>query len=276
MNLWNLIVAVLWTAWEHLIIPVLDPIAPLIFSVLMGYFLIRTRAKREAEIQKLKTQLDTLRQRLDFIQATTVTVTIELNGPGPFQMPLLTHVNWIGHKREDGIIAGFRSEDGKRIFTEISYRAVAQLLNDQRSMPLEKTLFLTSTSIDLAKPADVYELPALPRFEGHLQRGRDLWILVFSSEPGQKFCFQFHPRHTKTFYENLKPRWHPVSKTNEATEILIAGSPTELDCKRKSAPRLGMRIYNAGRGATSTREAKVKRRLTRFEREPYDLNARIF
>jgi hypothetical protein len=40
--------------------------------------------------------------------------------------------------------------------------------------------------LDLADSADAYELPLLPRFEGHVQRGPDLRILVFSCEQGRK------------------------------------------------------------------------------------------
>jgi hypothetical protein len=42
------------------------------------------------------------------------------------------------------------------------------------------------TLIDLAKPADAHILPILARLEGHLQRGRNVRILVFSSEDGRK------------------------------------------------------------------------------------------
>jgi hypothetical protein len=205
MNLWNSIAAVLWTAWEYLLNPVLYTIAPLIFSVAIGYFLIRIRAKREAEIRRLTIQVGDLRQRLDFIHATTVAVAIELNGAGSFQLPLLTQITWISPRRDDRLIAGFRSEDGKRIFAEISYLAVAQLLNDHRAMPLDKGIFSTTTcSFDLAQPADAYELPVLPRFEGHLQRGRDLRILVFSSEEGRKILFPVSAETYKKLLQEFK------------------------------------------------------------------------
>ncbi len=186
MDLWDLIVVVLWTGWQYLFIPILYAIALLIFSGSIAYVLIQTRVKRESEIQRLRAQVDELGQRLNSIQAMTVAIAIELNGPGPFQLPLLTQLNWLVPKGKDQLIAGFRSEHGRRIFAGMSYRAVAQLLNDHRSMPLDKAKLSTSTSIDLARPADAYELPILPRFEGHLQRGRNLRILVFSSDDGRK------------------------------------------------------------------------------------------
>ena len=86
------------------------------------------------------------------------------------------------------------------MFASIGYRAVAKLLNDKRSMPLDKTTFLTATSIDLAKPADTYELPVLPRFEGLLQRGHNLRIFIFSSEEGNKVLF---PVSLETYKELL-------------------------------------------------------------------------
>jgi len=201
MDLWNLIVVVLWTGWEHLLIPILYAIALLIFSVSIAYVLIKTRVKRKSDIQRLRAEVDELGQRLDSIQAMTATVAIELNGPGPFQLPLLTQLNWLVPKGKDRLIAEFRSEDGRRIFAGMSYRAVAQLVNDHRSMPLDKATLSTSSSIDLAKPADAYELPVLPRFEGHLQRGRNLRILVFSSEEGRKILL---PLSFDTYNELLR------------------------------------------------------------------------
>ena len=201
MDLWNLIGVVLWTGWEHLLIPILYAIALLIFSGSIAYVLIQTRVKGESEIQRLRAQVDELGQRLNSIQAMTAAVAIELNGPGPFQLPLLTQLNWLVPKGKDRLIAGFRSEDGRRIFAGMSYRAVAQLVNDHRSMPLDKATFSISTSIDLAKPGDAYELPILPRFEGHLQRGRNLRILVFSSDEGRKILL---PVSFETYEELLR------------------------------------------------------------------------
>jgi hypothetical protein len=222
MNSWDSVATVLLTAWQHLAIPLLYTTAPLIFSASIGYFLISRRARREAEIQRLKTQIINLRQSLDFIQATTVARPVELDGPGPFQLPILTQMNWLSPRREESLIAGFRSEDGRRIFATIAYRAIAQLLNDDRSMPLDKTHFSTTTSVDLAKPADVHELPVLPRFEGHLQRGPDLRILVFSSEQGRKILlpvsFETYKELLRQFESALVA--HQKEKTNALKSFL--------------------------------------------------------
>lgn len=141
------------------------------------------------EIQELKAQVDELKERLRSIQTMTATLAIELNGSGPFEMPLLTQLSWLVPNEKDGVMGGFRSEDGKRIHACISYRAAAQLLNDHRAAPLQKQTLLPATSIDIGKPADAYVLPALPRFEGHLQHGGNIRILVFSSEDGRKILF---------------------------------------------------------------------------------------
>jgi hypothetical protein len=187
MDLGQPVAAVLWAASEHLIFPILDLVAPLLLSVAIGHYLIRARKQREAKAQRLTAEIDDLRQRLDFIQATTVAVTIQFDGTGPFQLPLLTEMHRLAPKNNDRLVAGFRLDrNGKRVLAEISYRAVAQLLNGDRSMPLNKAKLSTPRLLELAEHADVHELPLLARFEGHMQRGRDLRILVFSCEKGRQ------------------------------------------------------------------------------------------
>ena len=112
MELWNLIVVVLWTGWEHLLIPILYAIALLIFSGSIAYVLIKTRVKGESEIQRLRAQVDDLGQRLNSIQAMTAAVAIELNGPGPFQLPLLTQLNWLVPKGKDRLSRDFGRRTG--------------------------------------------------------------------------------------------------------------------------------------------------------------------
>ena len=189
MDLWQPMAAVLWAASKDLFTPLLSTLAPLLLSVSIGYYLIGRRKRQAAKMKALAAEADAFRQRLEFIRATTVAVSVELEGMGPFELPLLTQISLLTPKNQDRLVAGFRSEIGKRIFVEISYRAVAQLLNDDRSMPLDKVVLATSAILDLADPADAYELPLLPRFEGHVQRGPDLRILVFSCEQGRKILF---------------------------------------------------------------------------------------
>jgi hypothetical protein len=188
MDLWQQLGTVLRPGAEYLWTPLLATLAPLLLSVSIGYYLIGRSKRQAAKMQSLTAEVDDLRRRLDFIRATTLAVSAQLEGIGPFELPLVTQINLLKSKN-DRLVAGFRSATGKRIFAEVSYRAVAQLLNDDRSMPLDKAVLATSAVLDLAGPADAYELPLLPRFEGHVQRGPDRRILVFSCEQGRKILF---------------------------------------------------------------------------------------
>jgi hypothetical protein len=180
---------VLWSIWTHLLIPLLSTFAISIVVGSVAYYLAKVRARRELEIQKLKVQVDELKEELSSTLALTGTLTIELSGPGPFELPLLNQLNWLVPNEANRVIAGFRSEVGKRVYAGISYRAVAQLINDHRAAPLSKETLSPLTLVDLAKPADAYVLPVLSRLEGHFQRGRHVRILVFSSEEGRKILF---------------------------------------------------------------------------------------
>jgi len=185
----NSVKIVLWSIWAHLLIPLLGAFTISILIGLIAYFLVKIRVRREMEIQKLKAQVDKLKEELSSTLAVTATLTIELGGPGPFELPLLTQLTWLVPNEKDAVMGGFRSDEGKRIHARISYRACAQLINDHGAAPLWKETISPSTSVDLRKPADAYVLPALPRFEGHLQHGGNIRILVFSSEDGRKILF---------------------------------------------------------------------------------------
>jgi len=129
---------VLWSIWTHLFIPLLSTFAISIVVGSVAYYLAKVRARRELEIQKLKAQVDELKEELSSTLALTGTLTIELSGPGPFELPLLNQLNWLVPNEANRVIAGFRSEVGKRVYAGISYRAVAQLINDHRAAPLSK------------------------------------------------------------------------------------------------------------------------------------------
>ena len=180
---------VLWSIWAHLFVPLLGAIT---ISVLIGtvaYCLVKTRARRQMELQKLKAQVNNVKERLRSIQEMTAALPIEPSGPGPFELPPLTGLSWLVPNEKIGVKVGFISQEGKRIYASIFYLAVAQLLNDFRGAPLEKKMLLPTVSINIVKLADAYELPAFPRFEGHYDRGRDLRILVFSAKDGRKILF---------------------------------------------------------------------------------------
>jgi len=68
----------------------------------VAYYLAKVRARRELEIQKLKAQVDELKEELSSTLALTGTLTIELSGPGPFELPLLNQLNWLVPTRQTG------------------------------------------------------------------------------------------------------------------------------------------------------------------------------
>src|SRR5262245_25130192 len=130
MDLLDSVKIVLWSIWTHLLIP---PLGAVTVSILVGavaYFLTKGRAKREMKMQKLKAQIARLKEELESIQAMTATLAIDLDGVGPFELPLLTEFDWLVPNDENGVKGGFRTENGNRIYASISHRAIAQLLND--------------------------------------------------------------------------------------------------------------------------------------------------
>ena len=175
--------------WFIGLVPLLGAVAISILVGSIAYLRVKTRAKREMKIQNLKTQVDALKKQLSSIQTMAAMVAIKLSGAGPFQLPHLTQIGWLVSTHEDRIMAEFISQDGNRICVGMTYRAVAQLLNDYQSGPLQKKALSPVTSIDLEKAFDAYELPVLPRFEGHFNSGRELRILVFSYEDGRRILF---------------------------------------------------------------------------------------
>ena len=186
MDLLDSVKIVLWSIWTHLLIP---PLGAVTVSLLVGavaFFLVKVRAKREMKMQRLKAQVARLNEELESIQAMADTLTIDLDGVGPFELPLLTDFDWLVPNDENGVKVGFRTENGNRIYASISHRAIAQLINDHRAFPLAKETLSPLTLVDVAKPADAHILPILARLEGHFQPDRNMRILVFSSDDGRK------------------------------------------------------------------------------------------
>ena len=175
--------------WFIGLVPLLGAVAISILVGSIAYLRVKTRANREMKIQNLKIQVDALKEQLSSIQTMAAMVAIKLSGAGPFQLPHLTQIGWLVSTHEDRIMAEFISQDGNRICVGMTYRAVAQLLNDYHSGPLQKKALSPVTSIDLEKAFDTYELPVLPRFEGHFNCGREMRILVFSYEDGRRILF---------------------------------------------------------------------------------------
>ena len=103
MDLLDSVKIVLWSIWTHLLIP---PLGAFTVSILVGavaYFLVKVRAKRAMKMQKLKAQIASLKEELESIQAMAATLAIDLDGVGPFELPLLTEFDWLVPNDENGV-----------------------------------------------------------------------------------------------------------------------------------------------------------------------------
>jgi len=224
---------VLSSIGAHLFVPVLGVFSIPILIGIIFYFLFRRRIRRTLEIRKLKAKVDGVKERLRSIQVITSTVAINLIGPGPFQLPQVTQLSWLVPTEGNRVMAGFLSEDQARIYARISYRALAQLLNDQRAAPLQKQTLLPATPIGLDKRDEGYESPILARCEGHFDLGRKLRILVFSTKDGRKIlfplsmeiCQQFlvQCKATLVFYKEEK-RLHELPVRNHPKSGVVQGA----------------------------------------------------
>ncbi len=62
--------------------------------------------------------------------------SFDLTGPGPFELPLLAEFDGlIILKQKDVVLAEFRSEEGKKLYVPISYRAVPALVDALATLP---------------------------------------------------------------------------------------------------------------------------------------------
>jgi hypothetical protein len=218
--------------WLIGLVPLLGAVAISILVGSIAYLRVKTRAKREMKSQNLKTKVDALKEQLSSIQTMAAMAPIKLSGAGPFQLPHLTQIGWLVSTHEDRIMAEFISQDGNRICAGMTYRAVAQLLNDHHSGPLQKKALSPVTSIDLAKAFDAYELPVLPRLEGHFDRGRELRILVFSYEDGRRILLPvFFPAYEELLIQSKaalvsyleENRVHEITPRQRSVSSLFMG-----------------------------------------------------
>ncbi|HEY5544042.1 MAG TPA: hypothetical protein VIM04_12395 [Candidatus Binatia bacterium] len=152
----------------------------------------------QRQLQKLKAQVDELSQRLRSLETMTTAVEVELSGPGPFCLPLLSQFKSLLTEVEEQLVLEFQLEDGNHIYARIPYLAAAQFLNGDVSLPLQGVTVSPSTSIDLGR-TDAYRLPLLSRYEGHFYAGRDLRVSVFLTQEGLRVFFPL----STAIYEKL-------------------------------------------------------------------------
>jgi len=155
-----------------------------------------SRAQRQ--IKKLKAQIEQLSQKLRCVQTMTDAVEIELSGPGPFQLPLLTVFKSLITELEDRVVTEFESNEGKRIYLTMPCLAAAQLVNGDIAVPLYGVTLDSSTLVDL-KSASSFQLPLLSHYEGHFHFGNRTRVSVFSTQESRRI---FVPLSIKT-YERL-------------------------------------------------------------------------
>jgi hypothetical protein len=159
------------------------------FAPSIGHLSKRSIINGQRQLQKLKAQVDELNQRLRSIESMTAAVSIELSGPGPFRLPLLTRLNSLVTEVEDQLVTEFVLQDGKQIYATIPYLAAAEFVNDDLSLPPRNVMVHPSTSIDFGKPTDAFRLPVLSSYEGHFYADRDIRVLIFLTQDGRRVFF---------------------------------------------------------------------------------------
>jgi hypothetical protein len=152
----------------------------------MGYVLRTDIAESQRQIQRLKGRIEDLSQQLRSIEMMSAAVGVELSGPGPFRLPLLTQLKSPVTEVEDGIVAEFQSQDGKTVYAILPPLIAAQIVNDYVAAPTKAALD-PSIPINLPNSAGAFRLPILSHYNGHFCPGSDVQILVLSSQDRRVF-----------------------------------------------------------------------------------------
>lgn len=148
----------------------------------IGYVRKKKISSAQRKLHGLKAQVDELSQRVRSIETLTTAVVIELSGPGPFRLPMLTRFKSLFIETDDQLVAEFELQDGKSVYAIFPYLTAAQVVNGDVSLPLQKVTLNSSTSIDIGKPSGAFRLPDLSGYEGHFYAGRDARVLVFFTQ----------------------------------------------------------------------------------------------
>jgi hypothetical protein len=152
----------------------------------IGYVLRTDIAEDQQQIQRLKGRIEDLNQQLRSIEMMGAAVAVELSGPGPFRLPLLTRLKSVVTEVEDVIVAEFESHDGKTIYAMLSPLTAAQIVNDYLAAATNAVLD-RSIPIPLQNSAGAFRLPVFSAYKGHFCPGSDLQVLVFSSQDRRLF-----------------------------------------------------------------------------------------
>lgn len=152
----------------------------------IGYVFRTDIAEGERQIQRLKGRIEDLSQQLRSLEMMSAAVAVELSGPGPFRLPLLTQLKSLISELEDAVVAEFESQDGNTIYATLSPLIAAQIVNDYLAAPTNAVLH-RSIPIELQNSAGAFRLPVFSSYNGHVCSGSDVQVLAFSSQDGTLF-----------------------------------------------------------------------------------------
>jgi hypothetical protein len=175
----------------------------------IGYVFRTDVAEGQRQIERLKGRIEDLSQQMHSIEIMSAAVAVELSGPGPFRVPLITGLKSFITEVEDMVVAEFESHDGKTIYAMLSPLIAAQIVNDYIAPPTNAVLD-SSTPIELQNSAGVFRLPVFSRYNGHFCPGSGLQVLVFSSRD----CRLFLP-FAYEIYEKLLRQFETALLLNE-------------------------------------------------------------
>jgi hypothetical protein len=147
----------------------------------LGYVLRTDIAEGQRKIMRLEGQIENLSQQLRSIEMMSAAVGVELSGPGPFRLPLLTQLKSLITEVADVVVAEFESHDGKTIYAMLPPLIAAQIVNDYVAAPTNAVLN-PSIPIPLQNSAGAFRLPVFSGYNGHFCPGSGVQVLVVSSQ----------------------------------------------------------------------------------------------
>jgi hypothetical protein len=187
----------------------------------IGYVLRSDIAEGQRQIERLKGRIEDLNQQMHSLEVMSAAVAVELGGPGPFRLPLITQLKSLITEVEDTVVAEFESHDGKTIYATLSPLIAAQVVNDYIAAPTKAVLH-SSTPIDLQSSVGAFRLPVFSRYNGHFCPGSGLQGLVFSSQDSRvflTFAYEIYEKLLRQFEVLLSeqpnseiPMRHPVRR----------------------------------------------------------------
>jgi hypothetical protein len=154
----------------------------------------------QRQLQDLKDQIDELSQRLRSLETMAGAAAIELHGPGPFRLPLLS-LKALVTEVENQLVTVFELPDGREVYSKISYLSAAKLVNGDVHLPLPNVTLTESNSTELEGLTHAFRLPLLSGYKGHFRAEHDIRVMVFLTREGQRVFF---PVSAETYKKLLR------------------------------------------------------------------------